>query len=146
MAFLPRCCVLTRERTGGCVGSIELDDPILRRLSVDFQLIVTNVDYRCDTFFRFWGRAWLRLCPIRLAPEHPFPTGINDCIAALKWVRPGFGVAHSCGSYILECSDCPERLVPWCRPLPRFHHRRPLRGGAQECCSRTRVTRRPFFQ
>ncbi|RDX46317.1 hypothetical protein OH76DRAFT_1356194 [Lentinus brumalis] len=54
---------------GGCgvVGSIELDDFHLRRLSVDLQLVTVNIEYR-------------------LAPEHLFPAGIEDCYAALKWV------------------------------------------------------------
>ncbi|KAI0708759.1 Alpha/Beta hydrolase protein [Cerioporus squamosus] len=54
---------------GGCgvVGSIELDDFHLRRLSVELQLVTVNIEYR-------------------LAPEHPFPAGIEDCYTALKWV------------------------------------------------------------
>ncbi|EJF61943.1 hypothetical protein DICSQDRAFT_105059 [Dichomitus squalens LYAD-421 SS1] len=51
---------------GWCVGSIEIDDYHLRRISVDLQISVVNVEYR-------------------LAPEHPFPTAVNDCYAALKW-------------------------------------------------------------
>ncbi|KAI1793713.1 Alpha/Beta hydrolase protein [Ganoderma leucocontextum] len=51
---------------GGCVGTIKLDDYPLRRISVDLQMTVINVEYR-------------------LAPEFPFPTGINDCYAALRW-------------------------------------------------------------
>lgn len=31
---------------GGCVGTIELDDYPLRRISVDLQISVVNVEYR----------------------------------------------------------------------------------------------------
>ncbi|KAI0363001.1 Alpha/beta hydrolase fold-3 [Pilatotrama ljubarskyi] len=52
---------------GGFVfGNLELDDYWLRILCVDLQMMIVNVDYR-------------------LAPEHPFPTGVNDSYAALKW-------------------------------------------------------------
>ncbi|EIW57091.1 uncharacterized protein TRAVEDRAFT_49901 [Trametes versicolor FP-101664 SS1] len=62
--------VLVHIHGGGrCVGSIELDDYFLRKLSVDLKLATVNVEYR-------------------LAPEHKFPTAINDCLAALKWVVP----------------------------------------------------------
>ncbi|KAJ7290522.1 Alpha/Beta hydrolase protein [Mycena rebaudengoi] len=51
---------------GWSVGNVDLDDFHLRTLAVDLRISVVNVDYR-------------------LAPEHPFPTGLNDCYAALKW-------------------------------------------------------------
>ncbi|KAI0354040.1 hypothetical protein OH77DRAFT_1426449 [Trametes cingulata] len=52
---------------GGWVfGNVELDDHWLRILCVDLQTVIVNVDYR-------------------LAPEHPFPTGLNDSFTALKW-------------------------------------------------------------
>ncbi|KAF7341797.1 Esterase/lipase/thioesterase [Mycena sanguinolenta] len=52
---------------GGFVGGdLELDDVNLRILSVELRLAIVNVDYR-------------------LAPEFPFPAGINDCYTALKW-------------------------------------------------------------
>ncbi|KAJ6537143.1 Alpha/Beta hydrolase protein [Mycena capillaripes] len=47
-------------------GDLDVDDFFLRTISVDFRISIVNVDYR-------------------LAPEHPFPTGVNDCYAALKW-------------------------------------------------------------
>jgi len=43
-----------------------MDDTYMRRLCVDLQISILNVQYR-------------------LAPEFPFPTGINDAYAALKW-------------------------------------------------------------
>ncbi|KAF8175867.1 Alpha/Beta hydrolase protein [Mycena galopus ATCC 62051] len=59
--------VLVYLHGGGWVcGDIDTDDLDLRVLSVELRLAIVNVDYR-------------------LAPEHPFPTGLNDCYAALKW-------------------------------------------------------------
>ncbi|KAI0632569.1 Alpha/Beta hydrolase protein [Trametes polyzona] len=59
--------VLFNIHGGGFTGgSIELDDYFLRRLCVDLRLSIVNVEYR-------------------LAPEYPFPIGVNDCLAALKW-------------------------------------------------------------
>lgn len=51
---------------GWIVGSVELDDYYLRIICVEIQIAIINVEYR-------------------LAPEHPFPIGLNDCYAALKW-------------------------------------------------------------
>ncbi|CAL1713862.1 unnamed protein product [Somion occarium] len=51
---------------GYVLGSIEMEDYLLRRISVEFQLTIVNVEYR-------------------LAPEFPYPTGMNDSYAALKW-------------------------------------------------------------
>jgi len=54
---------------GGWVsGSIELADRICRRLSYESGCAVASIDYR-------------------LAPEHPYPTGLNDCFRALCWLQ-----------------------------------------------------------
>ncbi|KAF7341788.1 Esterase/lipase/thioesterase [Mycena sanguinolenta] len=47
-------------------GDLDAEDVTLRVLSVELRLAIANVDYR-------------------LAPEHPFPVGLNDCYAAVKW-------------------------------------------------------------
>ncbi|KAF7333119.1 Abhydrolase-3 domain-containing protein [Mycena venus] len=51
---------------GWAFGGLDTNDFDLRILSVELRLVIINVDYR-------------------LAPEHHFPTGLNDCYAALKW-------------------------------------------------------------
>ncbi|KAI0364165.1 hypothetical protein BV20DRAFT_1057426 [Pilatotrama ljubarskyi] len=51
---------------GWSIGSIELDDYFLRILCDKLKISVVNVEYR-------------------LAPEHPFPMGLGDCLAALQW-------------------------------------------------------------
>ncbi|THH12725.1 hypothetical protein EW146_g7428 [Bondarzewia mesenterica] len=47
-------------------GFALMDDYILRHICVELQIVIVNVDYR-------------------LAPEYPFPIGVNDCYAGLKW-------------------------------------------------------------
>ncbi|KAL1941033.1 hypothetical protein VTO73DRAFT_7669 [Trametes versicolor] len=60
--------VLFHMHGGGFIfGDINLDDYSLRRLAVDLKISVVNVEYR-------------------LVPDYTFPTPLNDCIAALKWV------------------------------------------------------------
>lgn len=52
---------------GGMVmGSLDGGDPLAARLGEELGAVVVSVDYR-------------------LAPEHPYPAGLDDCMDALRW-------------------------------------------------------------
>jgi len=57
---------------GWVVGSLETYDPYCRALSSETGAVVVSVDYR-------------------LAPEHRFPAGLEDCQAAAEWVLENVG-------------------------------------------------------
>lgn len=53
---------------GWALGSVALSDEACRALCRASHMLVASVEYR-------------------LAPEHPFPAGLDDCVAALRWLR-----------------------------------------------------------
>ncbi|HJT91204.1 MAG TPA: alpha/beta hydrolase, partial [Mycobacterium sp.] len=57
---------------GWSIGDLDTHDPVARAHAVEAEAIVVSVDYR-------------------LAPEHPYPQGIEDSWAALQWVAEHAG-------------------------------------------------------
>ncbi|HUI25346.1 MAG TPA: alpha/beta hydrolase [Candidatus Kryptonia bacterium] len=57
---------------GWSIGSPATHHKVARQLCAGAGALVVNVDYR-------------------LAPEHPFPTPLDDCVAAARWTRANVG-------------------------------------------------------
>lgn len=69
----PLSTLLFYHGGGWIFGNLDMEESICLALAADTPCSVVSVDYR-------------------LAPEHPFPAGLNDCYAALEWVA---GDAHA---------------------------------------------------
>ncbi|WP_207844496.1 alpha/beta hydrolase [Williamsia soli] len=55
---------------GFVLGGLAMGDDLSRRLCEALGVAVVNLDYA-------------------LAPEHPFPAGVDDCLAVYEWIRSG---------------------------------------------------------
>ncbi len=62
----PRPAVFEIHGGGFLTGNIEMMDAWCERVAAEVDAVVVSVEYR-------------------LAPEHPFPAGVEDCYAALAW-------------------------------------------------------------
>jgi acetyl esterase len=60
-------CLLFLHGGGWVIGNLDSHDRLCRKLANQARICVVAVDYR-------------------LAPEHRFPAGLDDCLAALKWI------------------------------------------------------------
>lgn len=63
----PLPCIFHIHGGGFVGGTVEMMEPIHRRLVIELDCVIASVDYR-------------------LAPETPFPGPLDDCAAALDWV------------------------------------------------------------
>ena len=64
----PACGLLNIHGGGYIAGSAQIDDALLRTLAVRLGCAIVAPDYR-------------------LAPENPYPAALQDCYAALRWIK-----------------------------------------------------------
>ncbi|HSS94778.1 MAG TPA: alpha/beta hydrolase, partial [Candidatus Dormibacteraeota bacterium] len=64
----PRPAVLFTHGGGWALGGIDFSDPLCRALCRASGMVIASIGYR-------------------LAPEHPFPAGLEDAYAALQWLE-----------------------------------------------------------
>jgi acetyl esterase/lipase len=85
---------------GWLYGSVKSHDSLCRALADALRAVVVSVDYR-------------------LAPEHPFPAGLDDCLAAATWVcSPHMILMHACSGgplhiFMLHAADSSSHSAAW---------------------------------
>lgn len=66
-ASAPQPALIYIHGGGWCLSSVESHDSVCRALAHQANIVVLSLDYR-------------------LAPEHVFPAGLEDCYAATQWI------------------------------------------------------------
>jgi acetyl esterase len=77
---------------GFVVGSLDTHDGVCRKLADETGYPVLSVDYR-------------------LAPEHPFPAGLNDCYAAVEWASSAHDELNTDGRVVLAGDSAGANLA-----------------------------------
>ena len=71
---------------GWVIGTLDSHDDVCRRLAMQSGHAVLSIDYR-------------------MAPEFPFPTPLEDCIAATRWARDNAASLGCDASRMVVCGD-----------------------------------------
>jgi acetyl esterase len=79
-------CLLFFHGGGWVIGTVDTHDLVCRALTEATVATVVSVDYR-------------------LAPEHPFPAGIDDCEAVTRWVADNGAEIGVNGDRLAVCGD-----------------------------------------
>jgi acetyl esterase len=82
----PHPTLLFLHGGGWALGSIELSDPLCRALCHASRMLIASVEYR-------------------LAPEHPFPAGLDDAYAALRWLSANGPEIGAIPGKLAVCGD-----------------------------------------
>lgn len=82
----PSCVIVYLHGGGWLFGSLDEFEPVARELAVRTGSAVVLVGYR-------------------LAPEHPFPTAVDDCWAALQWVDANIEAVAGARSPVVVAGD-----------------------------------------
>ena len=82
----PHPAVLFIHGGGWALGSVELSDTLCRALCRASRMLIASVEYR-------------------LAPEHPFPAGVDDAYAALCWLDTNAEAVGAIPGKLAVCGD-----------------------------------------
>jgi acetyl esterase len=82
----PHAMVMFVHGGGWVLGSVELSDTLCRALCLASGMLIASVEYR-------------------LAPEHPFPAGLDDVYSALGWLHANAGELGATPGLLAVCGD-----------------------------------------